>query len=290
MRSFLFVPGNNPSMIQNADVFDADVVIFDLEDSVHAGEKDNARNLLSDYLSQNPMLPKKIAIRINAPDSPFYEADLLSMVSDKIDFIVFPKASVQTTQKLGSDLFQLEQIKQMEKKIDIIPIIELASSLVEAAKIASASRVRALLFGAEDYCSDLEIKRTLSGEALFYPRSVIAVACKAYGLIAIDTPFTDVRDDIGLEQDAKTAVLLGLNAKAAIHPRQIQIINRIFSPQQDQLDWALKVIEAEKIANKKGLGVFSLDGKMIDKPIIERARKTLLRAKEYGLLGDLDEE
>ncbi|MGI6393088.1 MAG: HpcH/HpaI aldolase/citrate lyase family protein [Candidatus Izemoplasmatales bacterium] len=290
MRSFLFVPGNNPSMIQNADVFDADVVIFDLEDSVHAGEKDNARNLLSDYLSQNPMLPKKIAIRINAPDSPFYEADLLSMVSDKIDFIVFPKASVQTTQKLGSDLFQLEQIKQMEKKIDIIPIIELASSLVEASKIASASRVRALLFGAEDYCSDLEIKRTLSGEALFYPRSVIAVACKAYGLIAIDTPFTDVRDDIGLEQDAKTAVLLGLNAKAAIHPRQIQIINRIFSPQQDQLDWALKVIEAEKIANKKGLGVFSLDGKMIDKPIIERARKTLLRAKEYGLLGDLDEE
>ena len=246
MRSFLFVPGNNPSMIQNADVFDADVVIFDLEDSVHAGEKDNARNLLSDYLSQNPMLPKKIAIRINAPDSPFYEADLLSMVSDKIDFIVFPKASVQTTQKLGSDLFQLEQIKQMEKKIDIIPIIELASSLVEASKIASASRVRALLFGAEDYCSDLEIKRTLSGEALFYPRSVIAVACKAYGLIAIDTPFTDVRDDIGLEQDAKTAVLLGLNAKAAIHPRQIQIINRIFSPQQDQLDWALKVIEAEK--------------------------------------------
>lgn len=290
MRSFLFVPGNNPSMVQTADVFGADVVIFDLEDSVHSGEKDNARRLLRDFLEQNPTPPKKIAIRINAPDSPFYEDDLADIVSDKIDFIVLPKASVQTTQRLGSDLFQLEQTKQMLKRIDIIPIIELASSLVEVAKIGSTSRVRALLFGAEDYCSDLEIKRTLSGEALFYPRSAIAVACTAFGLTAIDTPFTDVMDDQGLEVDSKNARMLGMDAKAAIHPRQVQTINEIFSPQKDQIDWALKVIKREKEASAKGLGVFSLDGKMIDKPIIERARKTLIRAKEYGLLGDQDEE
>ncbi|MDD4183982.1 MAG: CoA ester lyase [Candidatus Izemoplasmatales bacterium] len=290
MRSFLFVPGNNPSMVQNADVFGADVVIFDLEDSVHAGEKDNARHLLQDFFNNNPTPPKKIAVRINAPDSPFYDADLGSIVSDKIDYIVLPKASIQTTQKLGSDLFQLEQNKQIEKRIDIIPIIELACSLINAHKIAATSRVKALLFGAEDYCSDLEIKRTLSGEALVYPRSLIATTCKAYGLIAIDTPFTDVMDDEGLNQDCQNGVMLGMSAKAAIHPRQIAIINDKFSPGQDQVAWSLKVIKADKEASKKGLGVFSLDGKMIDKPIIERAMKTLNRAKEYQMLGDFDEE
>ncbi len=289
MRSFLFVPGNNPSMVQNADVFPADAVIFDLEDSVHVAEKDNARRLLRDYLTSHPSLPQKVAIRINAMDTPYYKADLEALVADEIDYIVLPKATVTTTQKLGSDLFALEQKRELNKHIDIIPIVELAASLVEVCKIAATSRVVAILFGAEDYCAEMEIKRTLAGEALFFPRSQIAVACRANGIIAIDTPFTDVADDEALLKDCHNGALLGMTAKAAIHPRQVGAINEAYSPAQDQIDWAKKVVKAEKEASSKGLGVFSLDGKMIDKPVIERARKTLAKAKQYNLAGQDDE-
>jgi len=251
LRSLLFVPGNNPSMLQNADVFGADAVIFDLEDSVHVFEKDNARNLVRNYLERYPALPTKILIRINAIDSPFFEADLLTIVSDKI---------------------------------------EKATSVLEAQEIATLERVEGLMFGAEDYCSEMGIKRTDAGTELIYPRSHIAICCKAANIDSIDTPFVDVMDEEGLEKDCMMSFNLGFNGKAAIHPRQVQIINQHFSPAKEQIDWALKVLEAKKEADKKGLGVFSLDGKMIDKPIIERALKIRQMAERFNLLEKTDEE
>ncbi len=284
LRSLLFVPGNNPSMLQNSDVFGADAVIFDLEDSVHVIEKDNARNLVKNYLEKYPALPTKILIRINSIDSPFFEADLLAIVSNQIDAIVLPKANISAVTMLAKKLIELEKKKSMAKIISIIPIIESATSLLEAQVIASLERVEGLLFGAEDYCLEMGIKRTKTGNELIYPRSHIAICCKAANVEAIDTPFVDVMDEEGLEIDCDMAFGLGFTGKAAIHPRQAQIINHHFSPAQEQITWALKVLEAKKEADKKGLGVFSLDGKMIDKPIIERALKIREMANKFNLL------
>jgi len=289
IRSLLFVPGNNPAMLQNSDVFGADGVIFDLEDSVHVIEKDNARNLVSRYLEEFPSLPGRIMIRINAIDTPFYEADLETIVSDRIDTIMLPKATIESVKGLSQRLTVLEKTKKMTKTITIFPIIERAISLLEVKDIASLERVDGLLFGAEDYCSEMGIKRTLAGTELIYPRSLIALCAKANDIDAIDTPFVDVSDDLALVQDCQAGAILGMNGKAAIHPRQVGTINEVFSPSSEQIFWAKKVLEAKKEADRKGLGVFSLDGKMIDKPIIERAGRIAELAERFGLFRDNDD-
>ena len=281
-RSYLFVPGNNPSMIQTADVFGADAVIFDLEDSVHVNEKDNARSLVRDYLATHPVLPKKIVIRMNAMNTPFYEADLNHLLSDRIDAILLPKARRDDIVLLTNIMKQICSKKRLIKPINIIALVELASSLLEVESIVAIDGVEGVLFGAEDFASDMEIKRSETGEEIFYPRARIACACKAYGIEAIDTPYTDVLNDEGLIQDAQKAQGLGMTGKAAIHPRQIEAIHTVFSPSKDQILWARKVLQALKEAKDKGLGVFSLDGKMIDKPIIERAKTIIHKAHIYG--------
>ncbi len=271
IRSLLFVPGNNPGMIQSADVFGADGVIFDLEDSVHIYEKDNARMLVKSFLRNHPIHPAKIVIRVNSVDSPFFSADLEAVVGDEIDYVLLPKARISDIKMLTEKLETIEKEKKLKKQIAIMPLIESAVSLVETEGIAEFPRVSALMFGAEDFTADMGITRTKQGKELAYPRAKIAVACHAYGVQAIDTPFTDVDDEDGLFRDASEAASLGFAGKAAIHPRQIEIINRVFSPSDDNIIWAKRIFEAKKEADQKGHGVFSLDGKMVDKPVISRA-------------------
>ena len=283
-RSLLFIPGNNPGMLRNADIFSSDAVIFDLEDAVSINEKDNARMLVSNFLKSVEDYPVEVVIRINGFDTPYYHDDLIEVVSDKIDTIMIPKAHAKEIEKLTQILEKLEEERKLEKEIKIIPIIELATSLLEVEKIAKYPRVNGILLGGEDYTSDLEVERTVLGNEIFYARSKIVVACKAYQIDAIDTPFTDVnRNDLLLE-DAKFSKGLGMNAKTAIHPNQVEIINKVYSPTQEQITWAKRVIMASEEASKKKLGVFSLDGKMVDKPIISRAEKILIKAKKFKLI------
>jgi len=290
IRSLLFVPGNNPGMIQSADVFGADGVIFDLEDSVHIYEKDNARNLVGSFLANHPIRPAKIVVRINSFDSPYVIADLEAIVSDRIDYILLPKATAKDLKQLDEHLTEIEKKTGMQKTIGVIPLIESAASLVEAKNIAFCPRVEAMMLGAEDFTADMGITRTKKGDELAYPRAKLAVICKAYDILAIDTPFTDVNDDLGLRDDALTAMNLGFTGKAAIHPRQVGIINNVFSPTEEKITWAKRVMEAKKDADKKGFGVFSLDGKMIDKPVIARALAIREQARACKAWDDNDEE
>jgi citrate lyase subunit beta/citryl-CoA lyase len=269
-RSYLFIPGNNPAMLQNADVFGADALILDLEDAVSVTEKDAARHLVSLYLSAQITMIPKIYIRINGLDSKEYEQDLMKVVSDHIDGIVLPKARTSGV--------------NLQKTMGIIPIIETAKSVLELEDIARQPRIEGLLLGAEDLASDMEIERTKEGTEIAYVRAKIAYACKAYKLDAIDTPYTDSTDYEGLKADCLRAQNLGFNGKAAIHPNQLETLHEVFSPSQKRIDGALRVLVAAKNAATQGLGVFSLDGKMIDKPIIERAEKLLKQAEKYGLL------
>lgn len=283
-RSLLFMPGNNPAMLQNSDVFDSDAVIYDLEDAVSVTEKDSARILVSEFLKSKQNFDMEVVIRINGLDTDFYMNDLISVVSDKIDTIMLPKASVKDLVLLDQILTNLETERNLKKKINVIPIIELASSVLEIEEIVKQPRVNGVLLGAEDLTSDLDVQRTKQGDEILYPRMRLAVACSAYKIDSIDTPFTDTADEEGLVSDCKRALGLGFTSKSAIHPSQVNFINEIFVPSKEKITWALRVQTATETASKKGLGVFSLDGKMVDKPIIERANKILLKAKRYNLI------
>lgn len=280
-RSVLFIPGNNPAMLQNADVFGADGVIFDLEDAVNVVEKDNARNLIHYYLEEHSSLDLEVIVRINGLDTDFYQKDLEMIVSDSIDSIMLPKARIMYLEELDRLLTKIEKEKNLKKKIKIIPIIELAISVLEVDTIASMPRVDGILLGAEDLSSDMEVTRTKEGKEIEYARGRVAMACKAYQIDAIDTPFTDVTDPEGLRKDCLMAQTLGMNAKSAIHPNQVDTINEVFLPTEKLINWALRVQKATKEAEAKGIGVFSLDGKMVDKPVMERANKILVKAKKF---------
>jgi citrate lyase subunit beta/citryl-CoA lyase len=280
-RSCLFIPSSNPGMLQSADIYPFDAVIFDLEDAVTMSEKESARELLKNFLSIANLKQKEIMIRINSLDNDLAMLDLDDIVSDEIDTIMLPKARVSDIVYLDKVLRQIEEKKQMAKKINIVPIIELASSLLEVERIAAEKRVNGILLGAEDLTSDMEVSRTEEGTEIFYPRAKIAMACKAFKIDAIDTPYTNVNNLEGLEKDSLVAKELGFNAKACIHPNQIDVINRIFSPTEKEILRAQKIVAAYEQEKK---GAFSLDGKMIDKPIIERSLKIIAKAKKIGLL------
>ena len=282
-RSLLFIPGNNPGMLSNCDVFESDTVIIDLEDAVSSTEKDSARNLVTSYIKAHK-IENEIMIRINGFDTPFYMDDLNQIVSDNIDSIMLPKARIDDVKKLDEILSKMEKERNLKKHINIVPIIEAAISLIEVDVIASLSRVNGILLGAEDFTKDLEVKRTKEGDEIFYARCKIIVACKAYKIDAIDTPFTDTVDMEGLVKDVNYVKGLGMNAKSAIHPNQIEAINKAFTPTKAEIDYAKRVLLARDDAFSKGLGVFSLDGKMVDAPVIARAETVIKKATKFGVL------
>ncbi|MDI6453377.1 HpcH/HpaI aldolase/citrate lyase family protein [Peloplasma aerotolerans] len=283
-RSLLFIPANSPAMLQNADIFASDGVIFDLEDAVTLSEKDAALHLLDQYLNTTHFNTLEVIIRINGLDTKLGFRDLEFMIDNRIDTIMLPKANVKTTLTLSHFLKRMERKKKLNKKIGIIPIIESASSVLEASEIAKIDRVNGLLLGAEDLATDLEVERTQSGQEIFLARSLVILVAKANQIDAIDTPFTHVDDEIALKEDSLLAKSLGMNAKACIHPLQIDIVNEVFSPGREEILYAQKVLKAEVQAIKENKGAFSVDGKMIDKPIIYRAKKLLEKAEKWNLL------
>lgn len=278
-RSYLFIPANRPGMMQSAACFSADAVIFDLEDSVAITEKDSARILLQEFLTANTF-DYEVVVRINSLDQNDGILDLETIVGPKVDAIMLPKATVENVQKLAYLLANFEKARKINKEIAIIPLVETAIGVLEVEEIVCLDRVKGILLGAEDLTSDMEIERNKTGEEITYPRARIAFACHAAKVEAIDTPFTDVNDDEGLVADALRARKLGMTGKSAIHPNQIPVINEIYAPSEKQIAQALRIVEAASIHQ----GVFSLDGNMIDKPIIDRSEKIISKAKRYDLL------
>lgn len=282
-RSLLFIPANTPAMMQNADVFESDGVIFDFEDAVQMTEKDAAVDLFTQFLNQFQLKNIEILVRINGLDTPYGESDLNRIVSDQIDTIMLPKATVESTALCEGLIRKIEKKKKMQKTIKIIPIIERAVSVIESYEIASFERVDGLLLGAEDLSTDLEVERTEQGLEILFARSMVIMAAKANGIDAIDTPYTSTTNSKGLESDSRFAKSLGMNAKACIHPNQIDIVNQVFSPSLEAIEHAKRILEAEVLAIQQQRGAFSVDGKMIDKPIIDRARKVIEKARHWKI-------
>jgi citrate lyase subunit beta/citryl-CoA lyase len=279
----LFLPGNSPNMLINGGNLGADSIIFDLEDAVSPDEKDAARILVRHALG-SLKFNREIIIRINGLDTEYWQQDLEALIPAGPDIIMPAKVSEPAAiQTLCAAIEELERKSGGRKKTGIMPLIETVLGLENAFAIAKSSdRVQALFLGAEDFTADLRAPRTKGGAEIAYARGRIVCAARAAGLDVMDTPFTDVNDMEGLREDAALARSLGFSGKAVISPRHVDIVNQVFSPGEAEIEYALRVFEVIKIAREQGKGAVSLDGKMIDAPIVERAKTVLQTAKELG--------
>ena len=269
------MPGNNPGMLQNLDIMGADAIIIDLEDAVAITEKDAARILVKEYLKTfQPSMD--IFIRVNPLDTPYFYGDLDEIKDLNITGILLPKADVESMKALD------EYLESNNLDLKIIGLIETALGLEMSFEILSqSSRVVGVLLGAEDLTLDLGAIRTKESREIRYARSRIIAVSKALGIQAVDTPFTDTEDIAGLKIDTQEAKALGMTGKSLISPRHIDTVNDIFSPSKEEVNHSLRVVEGVAEANKQGKGAFSLDGKMVDAPIIKRALNLLKLSGDY---------
>lgn len=285
-RSMLFLPGNNPNMLINGSCLGADAVIFDLEDAVSPAEKDAARILVRNTMRYMDFRGCEIIVRINSIDTPYWKQDIRTLLPYRPGLIMLPKTGTAQDVLTASDYIgQVERELGMEENtIGLMPLLETALGVENAFAIASAtSRVKALFLGAEDLTADLRCKRTKEGREIFYARTRLVVAARAAGVEVYDTPFTDVNDDAGIEQDAALAKSLGFSGKASISPRHVGVINRVFSPTKQEVDYAYEVMDAIALAKRQGKGAIALHGKMIDAPIVSRAQQTIAMAQALGM-------
>ena len=284
----MFVPGNNPGMIKDAYIYNCDCIMFDLEDSVSYAEKDAARSLVFHALTTIDYGDKELVVRVNALNTSIGIDDLEAMVRARIDVIRLPKT--ETAQDI---IFCEEQVERIEKTVGIpvgttklMAAIESAQGVLNAPAIAMASkRLIGIALGAEDYVTDLKTSRSAEGIELLFARSMILQAARSAGISALDTVFSDVNDEEGLIAEAKHIKQLGFDGKSVINPRQIQPIIDIFTPTLKEIQKAKAVMEAIAEANRRGSGVISLNGKMIDRPFVLRAERVISLAKAAKIIS-----
>lgn len=274
----LYVPGNNPGMIRDVHIYGSDSIMIDLEDSVSMHEKDAARLLVYHSLKTLDYGNTEVLVRVNGLNTPYGREDFAAIVRAKPNAIRLPKT--ETPQ----DVIEADQlISAIEQEIDmehgtikLFAAIESAKGVLNAQQIATASsRLIGIALGAEDFVTDLKTNRSLEGIELLTARSLILFAARAAGIAAVDTVFSDVNNEEGFTNEVKLIRQLGFDGKSIINPRQIEIVHRIYTPSEEEVRKSLRIIEASREAEEKGSGVISLEGKMIDKPIVERALRVL---------------
>ena len=281
-RTMLYLPGNNPNMLVRGHLFGSDGIIMDLEDAVAMSEKDAARTMVSKFLRRGDFGNTEVTVRINGADTEYWKKDLEAVVPHKrLDGIRLPKAdSPQIIKDVDEELSRLEDKYGIEHgHIKLFCILETAYGIWHAYDVATASkRVAAILPGGEDLVADLKTSRTPEGTELEWSRRMIVIAARAAGVDAIDLMFPRVTDDEGLKKDAQFSKDLGFDGKSVIHPNQIPIIHKIFTPTEKEIEKAQRIIAAAEDAKARGLGTVSVDGRMVDIPVVKRAHYILIKA------------
>ena len=275
-RSLIFVPGNNPRFLEKAKNLHADIVCFDVEDSVPDNEKVKARKLIKTALNSRKLYKSSIFVRTNSPSSGKIPSDLKEIVQKGIDGIEIPKVNnVGEMKKIEKILSSLEKTKKL-KPIQIIPSIESAEGVVNTYDIASyGKRISAVIFGVFDLLNDLGVEYTKNSEGEKYSRRKIPVDAHAAGVAAIDSIWQDLKDSKGLEKDCKLGKSLGYTGKSIIHPDQISIVHKLFHPNKSEILWAEKVCRVYLESTKKGKGATTVEGKMIDEVHFKQAKALL---------------
>ena len=283
-RTMFFVPGNAPSKLAKAEIYNADSIIYDLEDAVSIYEKDAARDLLTHFLTTHR--PNcRFGIRINAQDSPYYEADVRAMVPLKPDFLRLPKSeTAENMQALDALITECEKAAGIEVgSIKIIATIETALGVYNAYQIAKGSpRVMAIGLGAEDFRTDMRMTRTEDGQEILFARNLISLSAHAAGVMPLDYVFSNFKNTEGFIADVKFGKMLGFTGKSVIHPSQIPLVHDCFTPTDAEIENAKAVLAVYEEALAKASGVIALNGKMIDMPMVTRAKAQLEYAKASG--------
>lgn len=286
MRTLAFLPGNTPNMLINGDTLGADALILDLEDAVSPAEKDSARILVRNFLKNQKERKQIYIVRINATDTEYWKDDLTTILPVKPDYIMPTKVSgAIMLAEIFAYIEELEAVFGLEKNsVKLMPLLETALGIEHAFEIAAFSeRIAGFALGAEDLTADLQCKRTKEGQEISYARMRVVCAARAAGIEVFDTPFTDVDDVEGLCIDAQKAKNLGFTGKLVISPRHIDYVNDIFSPSEDEIEYARAVLNVIQEAKAQGKGVVSFRGKMIDAPIVARAKQVCEAAEAiYG--------
>jgi len=287
-RSWMFVPGHRQKMIDKALGLNVDAIMLDIEDGVAPNEKDTARKLIGEALG-HPKAPNTPArfVRINAIGHARMDADLEAVVRPGLEGLVCPKVeTADEVRKVDSILSECEpKLKMAPGGVKLLIAIESPRGLLNAPAIAACSpRVCGLMFGAEDFGRELGLPTSREGEArdMLYARSAMVIAAAAAHVQAIDGVWVDLKDPEGLVGFARQSRRLGFSGMSLIHPSQIDPINSHFSPTAEEINYAREVVTAFEEANARGDGSIALGGQLIDRPIVERARRTLEMAKQLG--------
>jgi len=278
LRTLLFVSGARPEMLAKARGLRADAIVLDLEDSVPADEKLRARDLVRAAVVPVAKAAKQAWVRVNSTYTLLAKDDCRAVVMPELTGILLPKAdSPEIVRYADALLRDAEALNGVEPGATrVIAHIESASALLRAEAISRASeRIVALAFGGEDYTADMRIERTPGGGELAYARSLIAVVSRAAGIMAIDTVYPYLHDLEGLLHDAAEAKRAGYQGKLLIHPEQVEPVARLFTPKDEELDNARRIVEAYDRASAEGRGAVQVDGVMVDAPVAKRARQML---------------
>jgi citrate lyase beta subunit len=266
-RSLLFVPGNDPHKLEKALSAGADAVVADLEDAVPAGEKETARRVVAERLA-DARTASLLAVRVNAAGTPFRDDDLHALAGLPLDLLVMPKATPEGVAELPRE------------GPPIVAVVESARGLKRAHETASTPRVAALALGAVDLGLELGLEPRPDGQEVLFARSQLVLDSAAAGIRApFDLVHLDTRDQEGLERECRLARSLGFRGKLCIHLDQVEVVNRVFSPSERELERARRVVDVYERGAAEGRGAVSLDGEMVDLPVVQRARQVLAQER-----------
>ena len=278
LRSLLFVPGNRANMLEKAIGLRPDAVVPDMEDSVPITEKATAREMVASFLPRLAEAGHQSIPRVNSLNTGLMDDDLAAVIGPHIVGVSVGKVgSAKDVRQIADAVGRLEIAGGISfGTTSLVLWVETAKAIVNASSICKASkRVIAIAFGGEDLTNDMAIPRTESEEEIAYPRSVVAVAARAAGVLALETPYFNYRDVEGLRRNSTSSRNLGFRGRFAIHPSQIKGINASYLPSEEEIDHARRVVDAFAEAETRGSAATSLDGMVIDVPVVERARKVL---------------
>ncbi len=280
-RAILYMPGDNWKMITKAITLGVDSICMDMEDGAAVNKKAEARQTIAKALQELDFGESEKLARINSVGSGWEKDDIEAVLPYHPDGIVIPKVESYEQVEWASKIIEEAELKYGWKvnSIRILIGVETAKGILNLKEIASHPRLDAIIFGGEDFAASIGAKRTKEAVELLYARQAVIVACAANDLQAIDIVTIDYKDEENLKREAEFGAQLGFSGKQIIHPIQVSIVQKAFTPSEEEIAYAKRIVETFEASQKEGRGAYSLDGKMIDMPLLKHAQKVLARAK-----------
>lgn len=286
-RALLYMPGDDRRKIEKAATLGVDCICMDMEDGVAITRKKEARAVIAQSMKELYFGESERCIRINSIGSGLESFDLAAALAADPDAIVVPKIETAEQVKWVSDHIESYEVSS-DRIVGSVPLlvgVETAKGILNLKEIAEADeRLEAIIFGAEDYAASIGARRTKEATEVLYARQAVVTACAANDLQAIDMVYIDFRDREGLRLEAEQGAGFGFSGKQVIHPNQVPVVQEAFTPSAEEIEYAKKIVETFESSQREGRGAYSLDGKMIDMPLLKNAQKVLDRARAAGKL------